>query len=200
MSATGGMAGITVLSRVSGLVRDWVVVHLLGAGVVADAFYTGFRIPNMFRQLLAEGALQAAFVPTLAELKASGDLPRARAVRFIAVEDDAGRIGRPGESRDLEPAARDLGSRAAISGDDVQVIPSVAIADERDPLPVGRRDRFRTEVREAPEFRILVPVDASLRSASSIGNDDLARAEVWRHPLDNEALCIDPARSLFATG
>ncbi len=80
MSATGGMAGVTVLSRVSGLVRDWVVVHLLGAGVVADAFYTGFRIPNMFRQLLAEGALQAAFVPTLAELKASGDLARARAL------------------------------------------------------------------------------------------------------------------------
>ena len=80
VSATGGMAGITVLSRVSGLVRDWVVVHLLGAGAMADAFYTGFRIPNMFRQLLAEGALQAAFVPSLAELKASGDLPRARAL------------------------------------------------------------------------------------------------------------------------
>lgn len=74
------MAGVTVLSRLSGLARDWVVVHLLGAGVVADAFYTAFRIPNMFRQLLAEGALQAAFIPTLTELKARGERDRARAL------------------------------------------------------------------------------------------------------------------------
>ncbi len=79
MSATGGMAAVTVVSRISGLVRDWVVVHLLGAGTLADAFYTAFRIPNMFRQLLAEGALQAAFVPSLAELKAGGDQTRTRA-------------------------------------------------------------------------------------------------------------------------
>jgi putative peptidoglycan lipid II flippase len=80
VSATGGMAAVTVVSRISGLARDWVVVHLLGAGVVADAFYTAFRIPNMFRQLLAEGALQAAFIPSLAELKAGGDRPRTRAL------------------------------------------------------------------------------------------------------------------------
>jgi putative peptidoglycan lipid II flippase len=80
VSATGGMAAVTVVSRFSGLVRDWVVVHLLGAGVVADAFYTAFRIPNMFRQLLAEGALQAAFIPSLAELKAGDDQARTRAL------------------------------------------------------------------------------------------------------------------------
>ncbi len=79
LTATGGMAAVTLASRISGLVRDKVVAYLLGAGLVADAFYTAFRIPNMFRQLLAEGALHAAFIPTLAELKSSGDEGRSRA-------------------------------------------------------------------------------------------------------------------------
>ncbi|HVN32465.1 MAG TPA: murein biosynthesis integral membrane protein MurJ [Thermoanaerobaculaceae bacterium] len=79
LTATSGMAVVTLASRISGLARDKVVAFLLGAGSVADAFYTGFRIPNMFRQLLAEGALQAAFIPTLAELKAKEDQARTRA-------------------------------------------------------------------------------------------------------------------------
>jgi putative peptidoglycan lipid II flippase len=79
LTATGGMAAVTLASRISGLARDKVVAFLLGAGSVADAFYTAFRIPNMFRQLLAEGALHAAFIPTLAELKATGEAGRARA-------------------------------------------------------------------------------------------------------------------------
>ncbi len=81
VSATGGMAAVTLASRVTGLVRDKVAVYLLGAGLVTDAFYTGFRIPNMFRQLLAEGALHAAFIPTLAELK--GDADREKAREFV---------------------------------------------------------------------------------------------------------------------
>ena len=79
LTATGEMAAVTLASRVSGLVRDKVVAYLLGAGMVADAFYTAFRIPNMFRQLLAEGALHAAFIPTLAELRSAGDERRSRA-------------------------------------------------------------------------------------------------------------------------
>lgn len=79
LTATGGMAAVTLASRFTGLVRDKVAAALLGAGLVTDAFYTGFRIPNMFRQLLAEGALHAAFIPTLAELKGEGDPNRARA-------------------------------------------------------------------------------------------------------------------------
>jgi putative peptidoglycan lipid II flippase len=80
LTATTGMAVVTLASRISGLVRDKVVAFLLGAGSVADAFYTGFRIPNMFRQLLAEGALQAAFIPTLAEVKAKEDQAHTRAL------------------------------------------------------------------------------------------------------------------------
>jgi putative peptidoglycan lipid II flippase len=79
VTATGGMAVVTLLSRFTGLVRDKTATALLGAGMVTDAFYTAFRIPNMFRQFLAEGALHAAFIPTLAELKASGDRERTQA-------------------------------------------------------------------------------------------------------------------------
>ncbi len=79
MAATGGMAAVTLVSRFTGLVRDKTATLLLGAGMVTDAFYTAFRIPNMFRQFLAEGALHAAFIPTLAELRASGDDERTRA-------------------------------------------------------------------------------------------------------------------------
>jgi putative peptidoglycan lipid II flippase len=52
------------VSRVLGVVREQVFAALLGAGLHADAFQIGFRIPNLLRDLFAEGALSAAFVPT----------------------------------------------------------------------------------------------------------------------------------------
>ncbi len=76
--ATGGMAAVTVLSRLSGWGRDKAVAALFGAGMVSDAFMVAFRIPNMFRALLAEGSLHAAFVPVLAGLRAGGDQRRFR--------------------------------------------------------------------------------------------------------------------------
>ncbi|MGE5236612.1 MAG: murein biosynthesis integral membrane protein MurJ [Acidobacteriota bacterium] len=72
VGATGGMALVAVLSRVFGYARDKTLAALLGAGHVADAFYAGLAVPNMFRALLAEGALHAAFIPTLAEVKDHG--------------------------------------------------------------------------------------------------------------------------------
>lgn len=62
------MAAVTVVSRLSGYARDKAIAALLGAGRVADAFYAGQAVPNMFRAFLAEGALHAAFIPTLSEL------------------------------------------------------------------------------------------------------------------------------------
>ena len=50
-------------SRVTGLVREMVMARLFGAGFVYDAFLLGFRIPNLTRDLFAEGALSSAFVP-----------------------------------------------------------------------------------------------------------------------------------------
>jgi putative peptidoglycan lipid II flippase len=73
LAAAGGMTAITSLSRLTGYARDKAVAALLGAGPVADAFYAGLAIPNMFRALLAEGALHAAFIPTLAELERRED-------------------------------------------------------------------------------------------------------------------------------
>ncbi len=57
------VGGYTMLSRVLGFLRDILIAAALGAGPVADAFFLAFRIPNMFRRLVAEGAFAAAFVP-----------------------------------------------------------------------------------------------------------------------------------------
>jgi len=62
----------TAVSRVMGLVREMVQAHLFGAGLVMDAFNVAFRIPNLLRDLLAETALSAAFVPVLTAEKAKG--------------------------------------------------------------------------------------------------------------------------------
>src|SRR5581483_5028205 len=51
------------MSRVTGLIREIVMARLFGAGFVYDAFLLGFRIPNLTRDLFAEGALSSAFVP-----------------------------------------------------------------------------------------------------------------------------------------
>jgi putative peptidoglycan lipid II flippase len=57
------VGGYTMLSRILGFLRDILIATVLGAGPVADAFFVAFRIPNMFRRLVAEGAFAAAFVP-----------------------------------------------------------------------------------------------------------------------------------------
>ena len=60
--------GVDVLSAASsGLAREVVAGHYLGTGVVANAFTVAFTIPNLFRKLLGEGALSAAFIPLYAQ-------------------------------------------------------------------------------------------------------------------------------------
>ena len=58
------VSALTMLSRVLGLVREQIFALTLGAGGSSDAFLAAFRIPNMLRDLFAEGALSTAFVPT----------------------------------------------------------------------------------------------------------------------------------------
>jgi len=60
------VGGLTLVSRVTGFVRDIVMAAVLGAGPVADAFLVAFRLPNHFRAIFAEGAFAAAFVPAYA--------------------------------------------------------------------------------------------------------------------------------------
>ena len=63
----GPVSAATFLSRVLGLVRDQVFAALFGAGTAADAFNMAFRVPNLLRDLFAEGAMSASFVPTFTQ-------------------------------------------------------------------------------------------------------------------------------------
>ncbi len=63
----GLMASFTMVSRVLGLVRDSLTAAAFGTSALGSAFLTAFQLPNLFRRLLGEGALTAAFVPTLDE-------------------------------------------------------------------------------------------------------------------------------------
>ncbi|MBE6458904.1 MAG: murein biosynthesis integral membrane protein MurJ [Alphaproteobacteria bacterium] len=59
--------GFTLLSRITGFFRDMVLANFLGAGLVSDAFFVAFKLPNLFRSLFAEGAFTSAFVPMLSQ-------------------------------------------------------------------------------------------------------------------------------------
>jgi putative peptidoglycan lipid II flippase len=65
LARSAGLIGVaTMTSRVLGLVRDQVLAYLFGAGNAVDAYNVAFRVPNLVRDLFAEGAMSAAFVPT----------------------------------------------------------------------------------------------------------------------------------------
>lgn len=63
---------MTFLSRVLGLIRDFVIAKYFGANGLTDAFLVAFRIPNFLRRLFGEGAFSQAFIPILADAKSSG--------------------------------------------------------------------------------------------------------------------------------
>src|SRR5437763_15495957 len=70
VGALGTIGGATLASRVLGFVRDMVVALAFGAGPVTDAFFVAYRIPNVLRRLLAEGALSTAVIPVFTEYAA----------------------------------------------------------------------------------------------------------------------------------
>lgn len=65
--AAGQIGVWTLLSRVTGLIRDMLIAGLFGAGAVTDAFFVAFRIPNLLRRLVGEGATNAAIIPVVTE-------------------------------------------------------------------------------------------------------------------------------------
>jgi putative peptidoglycan lipid II flippase len=65
--SAGVVSAAVALSRLTGLVREMVMARLFGAGEAYDAFLLGFRIPNLMRDLFAEGALSSAFVPVFTQ-------------------------------------------------------------------------------------------------------------------------------------
>lgn len=122
--ATAGMALVTVASRLCGLLRDKVLAAVLGPSGIGDAYTVGFRAPNLFRQLFAEGALQATFVPTLASLQKEANEREAR--RFVgamlstllvllAVVVAAGMLGAEPFAFALAPAYREQPEKFALT-------------------------------------------------------------------------------------
>ncbi len=73
------VGGFTMISRVLGFARDILIAAFLGAGPAADAFFVAFKIPNLLRRLFAEGAFNAAFVPSFSALLVQEGRQAARA-------------------------------------------------------------------------------------------------------------------------
>jgi len=65
--STAIIASLTLVSRLLGFVRDVLIANFFGAGFISDAFFTAFKLPNVFRRMFAEGAFNAAFVPLYAK-------------------------------------------------------------------------------------------------------------------------------------
>src|ERR1700691_4785926 len=66
------VGGYTLLSRLTGVLRDIMLAAILGARPIADAFFVAFRLPNHFRAIFAEGAFNAAFIPAYARIRTQG--------------------------------------------------------------------------------------------------------------------------------
>ena len=69
LKALATVSSMTLLSRILGFVRDFVIARIFGAGILTDAFFVAFKLPNLLRRLFAEGAFSQAFVPILGEYK-----------------------------------------------------------------------------------------------------------------------------------
>ncbi len=73
LKSTAAFGSMTILSRITGLIRDILFAQLMGSTLVADAFFVAFRIPNFFRRIFGEGAFSAAFVPVYTQQRHSSD-------------------------------------------------------------------------------------------------------------------------------
>ena len=62
------ISGLTFVSKTLGFIRDVLIASMIGAGLIADVFFVAFKFPNFFRRMFAEGAFNAAFVPTFSSI------------------------------------------------------------------------------------------------------------------------------------
>lgn len=82
--AAAVVALFTLCSRVTGLIRDAVIGYVFGTGLVADSFFVAFRIPNLLRRFVAEGAMSVAFIPVFTEtLETRGRNETLRTARIL---------------------------------------------------------------------------------------------------------------------
>ena len=85
LRALATVSGMTLLSRILGFVRDFVIARAFGAGLATDAFFVAFKLPNLLRRMFAEGAFSQAFVPILGEYKNKrGDVETRSLVDHVA--------------------------------------------------------------------------------------------------------------------
>ena len=90
MQAAGVVGIATLLSRLLGFARDAAIAWYFGAGFASDAFIAAFRLPNLFRRLLGEGAFSSAVVPVFTEVmvahgKQESNRLAAAALRLLAL-------------------------------------------------------------------------------------------------------------------
>lgn len=78
------MGSLTLASRGFGLVREILLARYLGNGILSDAFWTAFKVPNMLRKIFAEGALSAAFIPTIVQIVRSEEKKEANSLMSLA--------------------------------------------------------------------------------------------------------------------
>lgn len=71
-----GVGAMTGISRIFGFIRDMLIARVLGAGRLSDIFLAAFKLPNLFRDLLGEGALSAIFIPMYTDLKKDDDFAK----------------------------------------------------------------------------------------------------------------------------
>ena len=84
LKSSGAMAAATMTSRLLGMVRVMAYASFMGIGWVTDAFVLAFMVPNLFRRLLGEGALTAAFIPVFKEKeKLAGEPEMLRAANAL---------------------------------------------------------------------------------------------------------------------
>jgi putative peptidoglycan lipid II flippase len=86
LKTAAAISGLTLLSRITGLLRETLTAAFFGAGSQTDAFFVAFRLPNLLRRLFAEGAFSQAFVPVLGQVRAEqGDGPARNLARKAAL-------------------------------------------------------------------------------------------------------------------
>ena len=78
------VSSLTMVSRVLGYLRDFFIARVFGAGLLTDAFFVAFKIPNLLRRLFAEGAFSQAFVPLLAEHKQKNEQEAKRLIDAVS--------------------------------------------------------------------------------------------------------------------
>ena len=84
IARSAGMIGfLTLLSRITGYIRDMVMAYFFGATAFTDAFWIAFRIPNLLRRLFAEGSLTISFIPIFTEMLEKRDKEEAKKVSDI---------------------------------------------------------------------------------------------------------------------